>query len=404
MILSETLKAYQNQKWVIAVSGGPDSMALLDLARQSKAQCFCVHVNYHLRETADRDMMIVKDYCSTHKIPLFIFDSPKGSGNFQDFARRFRYEKFAEVAQENSALGVLVAHHLLDDLETYVMQKQRRSQVTHYGLQSKTTLFGITVERPLLELKKEDLIEYCEENKIVYGIDESNTSDDYLRNRIRKELLALPGHYALCDLLEEKHKDNEDLEAYQAKHQKQLTKKSIMVSDFLCLEYPVLFLQLWIRTHCDLKSLSEDHLSELNRQLRTSASLTQKLGSWRLIKQYGQISLLSSPPSYTVILKGPEDVKTEFFEIKTQAEEKHGFVVYDSDYPISIRNAQKGETYLRHGELHKLSRWFISHKIPQSERECWPVVVNCKNEVIHIARLRLDRQLYTSKTKLYMIK
>lgn len=403
MPINEALLSFLNQKWVIGVSGGPDSMALLDMAYKAKVECFVVHVNYHKRDTADRDMNLVKGYCVQHAITCVVYDAPEGSGNFQDFARVYRYEKFAEVVKKHSAMGVMVAHHWLDDLETYMIQKQRRSQVTVYGLQERTMIKNIVVGRPLLTLKKEDLIEYCEKNKIEYGIDESNVSDDYLRNRVRKELLNL-SQKELDDMVEEKAKDNEDLLSYQNKHSKHLALTTVEVSDFNCLEYPVLYLQLWIRKHTDLKVLSDDHLKEIHRQITQSSSLTIKLGSWRLIKQYGQISLLSQASSYTIVLTKPEEIKTAFFEIKLLAEEKHGFIVEPSDYPITIRNARQGETYLSQDVSHKLSRWFISHKIPQSERERWPVVVNCRNEVIHIARIRIDRHLYTSKSMLYMIK
>jgi tRNA(Ile)-lysidine synthase len=403
MPINEALLSFQNQKWVIGVSGGPDSMALLDMAYKAKVVCFVVHVNYHKRDSADRDMNLVKVYCAQHDIPCVVYDAPEGSGNFQDFARVYRYEKFAEEVKKNNAMGVMVAHHWLDDLETYIIQKQRRSQVTFYGLQERTLINKNVVLRPILKLKKDDLIRYCEENRIEYGIDESNTSDDYLRNRLRKELFGY-SQKELNELVEEKTKDNEDLRSYQVKHIKHLKQTSVLVNDYNCLEYPVLFLQLWIRKHTDLKVLSEDHLKEIHRQITQSSSLKIKLGSWRLLKQYGQISLLSVPSSYTIVLTKPESIKTAFFEIKLLAEEKHGFIVEPSDYPITIRNANKGETYPLDGLPHKLSRWFISHKIPQCERECWPVVVNCRNEVIHIARIQIDRHLYTSKSKLYMIK
>ena len=99
------LKAYAEETWVIAVSGGPDSMALLDMAFTQKVHCIVSHINYHKRESADRDMMIVKDYCTQNQIPVYVFDAPKETGNFQDYARRFRYEKFKAVIYDHHAKG-----------------------------------------------------------------------------------------------------------------------------------------------------------------------------------------------------------------------------------------------------------------------------------------------------------
>jgi tRNA(Ile)-lysidine synthetase-like protein len=398
--LNASLKPYTHQKWVIADSGGPDSMALLDLAHRNDVRCIVVHVNYHKRDSADRDMKIVTEYCAKHELPCFVFDAPQGSGNFQDFARRYRYERFAEVVMKEEALGVLVAHHLNDDIETYVMQKMRNSQVTHFGLSESTTLFGVTVDRPLLKFQKKDLEDYCRDNGIRYGLDESNDSDDYLRNRLRKEISV--NEIPLLEV--EKNEKNLELDEFRKSHLDLLQKTSISMDIFSDLPFPLYFLQHWIRTHIPLKSLSEDHLEELYRQIQTSPAFKQVLGSWRLIKQYGQISVLPEPKSYTYSLKEASDLKTPFFEILTQAQDQHGFDVFDSDFPLTIRNAQNKETYHVDETVHKLSRWFISHKIPLGERESWPVVLNCQGEVIHIFRIRIPRRVNTHKTRLYMIK
>ena len=71
----KNLSQYSNQKWVLAVSGGPDSMALLDMAFKSNVEIIVVHVNYHKRESALRDQMIVQEYCAENNIPCFVYDS-----------------------------------------------------------------------------------------------------------------------------------------------------------------------------------------------------------------------------------------------------------------------------------------------------------------------------------------
>lgn len=375
-------------------------MALLDMAFHAQVKCIAVHVNYHKRASAARDSAIVSAYCRNADIPCFVFDAPEGTGNFQDFARRFRYEKFAQVAQKHQAQGVLVAHHRDDDAETYLMQKMRNSQVTHYGLSASAYLFEIRVDRPLLQVPKAQLIDYCTRNKISYGIDETNISDDYLRNRIRKEL----SEPAISDLLIEKQEKNRQLQEFRQANLELLEKTSVSMETFQELAYPYSFLQNWIRIHVPLKALSEDHLEELYRQIRTSFTLKHDLGPWRIIKQYGQISVLPEPKSYTYSLREASDLQTPFFEILTQADDQHAFDVCDADFPLTIRSALPKETYLVGNKVHKLSRWFISHKIPQGQRETWPVVLNHAGEVIHIFRIRIHRHINTHKTRLYMLK
>ena len=375
-------------------------MALLDMAHQNQVNCIAVHVNYHKRDSALRDQRIVIDYCTKNHIPCFVFDAQEGSGNFQDYARRFRYQNFAEVVAEQKAEGVLVAHHLNDDVETFVMQKMRDSSVIHYGLSASTRLFDVRVDRPLLSLKKSQLQAYCVQHALPYGIDESNLSDDYLRNRIRKQIQE----EKIDELITEKKNRNLQLETFRKDHLALLEKTTIPMETFSSLSYPLYFLQHWLRKQIPLKVLSEDHLEELYRQIQTSPAFKQNLGSWRLIKQYGQISVLPAPQSYTYSLRKPSDLKTPFFEIRTHAQEQHGFDVEDPDFPLTIRNAQNGESYLIDGKTHKLSRWFISHRIPLNERECWPVIVNAHGEIIHIFRIRIPRSVNTRKTRLYVLK
>ena len=92
-----SLEHYRNQKWIIGVSGGPDSMALLDLAFRHGVNCVVVHVNYQKRDTAKRDQELVQLYCNKHNIECYVFNAIEFKGNFQDQAREYRYSRFKEV-------------------------------------------------------------------------------------------------------------------------------------------------------------------------------------------------------------------------------------------------------------------------------------------------------------------
>ena len=176
--------------WLAAVSGGADSMAMLDLCRRSGVRLHVAHVNYHNRESAMRDQRLCEEYCSRYAIPLHcLYAQNRPADNFQAEARRERYAFFAALCSEHSLSGVIVAHQQDDVLETYVMQKQRGSIPQHYGLQAETVLHGVRVIRPLLDQPRAALREYCETNGILFGDDESNASDDYQRNRVRHHVI-----------------------------------------------------------------------------------------------------------------------------------------------------------------------------------------------------------------------
>jgi tRNA(Ile)-lysidine synthase len=398
------LAPYHQQTWVIAVSGGPDSMALLDMARRSGIDCRAVHVNYHLRESADRDALIVKTYCQQYDIPLIRYEASPPVGNVQDYARKVRYTHFAQVVKQSGAEGVLVAHHLGDDLETYMIQKLRKSQVTHYGLASSTVLYDVRVDRPLLGMTKEALIAHCMAHQVPFGLDETNESPAYLRNRLRQEIAQLGlDHPSMKALLEEKARLNAQLEQFIADHHSELEGQSMMIRHYEAMDHALLFLDRWIRRHVPPMPISEDHLLEIDRQIREARSFRHKLGTWRLVKQYGRMCLLPPPPTYRYTIDHPHDLDTPYFRLRVSAEPQHGFDVIDDDFPLVIRNAHPNERYLQDGTSKNLARWWISHKILQGERDRWPVVENRHGEVIHLKRIKLTRSLNPHKSHLYMI-
>jgi tRNA(Ile)-lysidine synthase len=184
-------------KYIAAVSGGPDSMALLHMYRkQIIAVC---HVNYQKRENANRDMLIVEQFCQQENIPIekLIVTTEKYTyyyqkyKNFQNIARKIRYDFFIENATKYQVNTVLMGHNKDDCLETAIFQIKRKSKSLYLGIESKGKYQNLNIYRPLLNKWKNELLVYCEMNHIPYGIDETNTSDIYERNRIRKALARL---------------------------------------------------------------------------------------------------------------------------------------------------------------------------------------------------------------------
>ncbi len=178
------------KKYIFAVSGGPDSMAMLSM-KYKKAQAVCV-VNYNKRKTSDYDVKCVVDWCSLHNIKYYVYNVDKKiyknakNENFQALARQIRYDFFEKVAKIEKNYNLMVAHNLNDHLETAYMQKNRHSKALFYGIKQKSKYRSLAIYRPLLGLQKSTLQRYCDEKGIKYAIDESNAMDIYERNRVRK--------------------------------------------------------------------------------------------------------------------------------------------------------------------------------------------------------------------------
>lgn len=393
------LSNVKNQKWVIGVSGGPDSMALLDQVNKVQLKCFVVHVNYHKRETAQRDQRIVEDYCTKHSIPYSIEDAPDFlSGNFQDQARRFRYNCMLEKVKALSYDAIVVAHHKDDDLETYLFQKKRNSNVDTYGLKELSYYKDCLLIRPLLQYSKQDLIDYCVQNEITYGLDESNSDPKYSRNLIRQELTHMSEEDKRLLLLE-KEARNQVRENYLKVHQSLLSLKTIHLKDYLCLEDKEHFLIEWLKYHKVNKALSHLFLKELNRQIIESEALNILIKDLRLIKQYGDISLLQkSVKSYSYTLDTVKNIKTDEFElIFTENAKNH---IKFSDFPLTIKNACGTEMV----GSKRLNRWFIKHKIPLIKRELWPVIYATNGKLIYVAKSSFSSGLNANKITLSVVK
>lgn len=181
----------KDKTYLVAVSGGPDSMYLLHFASQF-ANVIAAHVNYNKRDSAIRDQKIVEDYCKKHNIKLFV-NSVNSSiaGNFQQKARELRYEWFASLAKANKCKAVLIGQHKDDVIETYLMQTERNSYLEHFGIAPKTKINGVNFIRPLLDIYKDEIIKTLKKEKVKFGIDETNFTDAYKRNMVRKQISLL---------------------------------------------------------------------------------------------------------------------------------------------------------------------------------------------------------------------
>ncbi|MEE1464428.1 MAG: tRNA lysidine(34) synthetase TilS, partial [Clostridium sp.] len=163
------MKKLEKGTYIIGVSGGPDSMALLDMCRTEGLQLVVAHMNYQKRDTANRDMELVRSYCAHFHIPFEARLQTKPCvGNFQAFAREERYRMYQELLKQYDASAVLLAHHLDDHLETYLMAKERGSMKEYLGIQEEAFIMGCRIIRPLMAYSKRELEAYCRENAVPF--------------------------------------------------------------------------------------------------------------------------------------------------------------------------------------------------------------------------------------------
>ncbi|MGM5631991.1 tRNA lysidine(34) synthetase TilS [Apibacter raozihei] len=178
----------KNKKYLLAVSGGADSMVLLDLFVSSDLNYSVVHCNFQLRgEDSLEDENLVRNYCDQKGIELFVrrFDTlseKKNRESVEMTARKLRYDYFFELCKNQSFDYIVTAHHLNDQAETFFINLLRGSGLK--GLSGMNYLAG-RVLRPLLNCTQKEIISYALNKKILWREDHTNQELDYLRNKIR---------------------------------------------------------------------------------------------------------------------------------------------------------------------------------------------------------------------------
>ena len=182
-----------SDKLLVGLSGGADSMALLNVLIELKYDCVAAHCNFHLRgEESDKDQLYVEDWCNFKNIPLITvdFDTTKYAADnkisIEMAARELRYGWFERVRKEHDADYIAVGHHLNDSIETFLLNLIRGTGIS--GLSGIAPKNGRVV-RPLLSVSREEIEEYLDGKATNFRVDSTNLEDIYTRNFVRLNLL-----------------------------------------------------------------------------------------------------------------------------------------------------------------------------------------------------------------------
>ena len=397
----------KNSKLLVCVSAGVDSMVLSNLLLQLNYKIGIAHCNFNLRgNESDLDEKFVREY-SKKKSITFHFKSfttklPKHST--QMAARTLRYEWFNELLNSEKYDFILTAHHLDDSLETFILNLSRAS-----GIEG---LLGIkdndnNLIRPLLIFSKEQLLSFALKKGLKWREDSSNVKDDYLRNKIRNNIIPL---------LKELHPSF----LFQSK-------KSM---DFLRGSNEIL------KKH--KKEFKKKYFLNINNELHISKDSLVKTGSdnfiFELFKEYGFktpkeiLSLCNSisgkminSNSYTLlsnrnmlILKPNRAVDNNIYKIgidgiKNPIELIVSKGVFNDEYnskkllmdideiklPLTLRKWKKGDFFYPNGMNGKkmISKYFKDEKMSYFEKQNQWLLCN-GSDILWIVGMRFDKRLY----------
>ena len=198
--VEKTIKQFnmleEGDRVLVATSGGPDSMSilnyLLETREKYKIVILACHVNHGIRENAKTDEQYVVNFCENNNIKLFVKNAnipeiaQKEKRGLEETGRKVRYEFFEEIAKKENITKIIVAHNKNDNAETVIMNMLRGSGLSGIkGIEAKREKYI----RPLIECERQEIEEYCERKKLNPRHDESNDDNTYTRNKIRNVVI-----------------------------------------------------------------------------------------------------------------------------------------------------------------------------------------------------------------------
>ena len=414
---------------VIAVSGGPDSMALLNLLnvikKEKNIKIICAHVNHNLRKESKAEAKMVKDYCTQKSIIYEYMEIKEYKGNTENYAREKRYEFFENLLKKYNSKYLFTAHHGDDLIETVIMRLIRSSSLKGYSAFSEITeKKDYKIYRPLITKTKEEIFNYVKNNNLPYAIDKTNDSDFFTRNRIRK--------YILPRLKEENKnvhlkflefsKTLSETEKYLKKQtEKALSKiyidKKIDINSF---KKEDLLVQKRIIHHIlnetykeKITKIKDVHVNNILSTVKNSTSNSKiNLPDNKIfIKSYNNawIEENKETKNYDIILNDIVELPNGYIiEIIKETESNSNYVTkintQEINMPIHIRTRKEGDKLILKGlnKEKKLKDIFIDEKVPIEKRKTWPVVTDDKDNIIWLPGLKKTK-FDRAKTKNYDI-
>lgn len=407
---------FNDHYYLLAISGGVDSMILLNLFRESSAKFQVAHCNFQLRgDDAFRDEEFVRNYCAKHEIPFhyirFDVEAYQKTGNYsvEMACRNLRYDWFKDVQRVNNLDYLVTAHHLDDNIETFIINLSRGT-----GLKG---LVGMQVDngkifRPLLAFTKAKLIDYANDNEIDWCEDYTNETDDYTRNKIR---------HHISPVLKEIHPQfNENflhtLTLLNDNQQIVSDKVTEIKSNLFLGENP-------IRINIDelkkldplatyLHYLFEEYgflsTNELLKFLDANTGSEIKSATYRLIKDRTDLLLINIEE----FVEDEIPILNDLIEInslnlkfvKSENLDENATEIVDFTtilFPLKLRKVKEGDFFYpigMNGKKKLLSKFMKDIKLSKLEKENVWLLCDQNDQIIWVVNYRLDERFKTTQT------
>lgn len=402
---------------VIGLSGGKDSMCLLDLLMKlnKKITIIAAHINHNIREESNEEAKIIEKYCKEKNVIFETIKFPKKSNN-KDFneseLREKRYDYFEKIINKYQAKYLFTAHHGDDLIETILMRITRGSDIKGYsGFDLVTPKCGYQIIKPLIYTTKEEIDQYNEKNNIPYVEDQTNSSSKYTRNRYRHKVLPF-----LKQENPQVHlkylKFNQELQKYYNYVLKETSKEfikryennslnldNIDKIDDLILENIIKKL-LDINYPDNLYLVNDKHISMIiniihNKEPNLSLNLPNGLV---IYKRYNELYIkkgVKEKKEYDIELKKHTVLpNNHYIDIIEKSDEKSNYYIRlnskEIRLPLHARTRKPGDKMVIKNSVgsKKIKDIYIDSKIEPEKRDSEPIVVDSNNTIIWLPGIK----------------
>lgn len=353
-------------KILLAVSGGVDSMVMLDMYKNKDIGV--IHINHKTRGIENtKEANLIKEECEKINASFHYFEYENKYGNFHNEARKFRISKYQETIQRYNYEKFFLAHHKDDQLENILMYKEKIGSKLMKKIQK---IENFVIERPLLEIEKKKIYEYAFKKEIKFLEDSSNLKLKYKRNIVRSSLKNYTeiekNKLYKSELLREEKIFNRYNEFIRIEK-----KRDFNIYDFKNEIDIYIFLKLKDIT----KNISKKRLIYLKNQIKSGKNVKIELcEKIQLFINYSKVYVVN----YNLSNKFVSSMKISGIDIKI---EFNNIIVKPKSR--NIKTFEPGDRINKK----KVNRIFIDEKIPINLRPIWPIFTNENKEIIYIPKM-----------------
>lgn len=408
----------ENDKVVVCLSGGPDSMCLLalliKLRETKKLNIIAAHVNHNVRKASVKEEEFVKKYCDKNNV---VFETMKITNyeddNFHNEARNIRYKFFEEVVKKYQAKYLMTAHHGDDLIETILMRISRGSSLNGYsGFKKEVDRTGYTIIRPLIDNTKEEILAYNKLNKISFVIDKSNNKGKYTRNRYRKNILSFLKkedkniHERFLKFSKTIDEYNNYIEKEVEKEFKKVYQNQVLnIKNFnkydSLIQTKIIEKILEAIYNDDLALINDSHTKEIINLINNKSNKKISLPNNLIVrKNYDEVIFKNEKivSNYEYELKDNLALpNNNVIKIVKESNETDNYITRldysEIELPLKIRNRHDGDKMAikKLNGTKKIKDIFIDEKIDLEARNGWPLLVDSNDIVLWLPGVKKSK-------------